>query len=118
MVTTARVDNERHRDDIQLAREFIFLKGYGIKSKAVEDLLGNRSLVPIKVCDYAEFCAYSNMSASSECLLGDLFRHGFQLLSDFPRRCSARFRNRRMESNIFASSPNSRGRADKAKPHH
>ncbi len=49
MLTTARVDDEHHRDDIQLAREFIFLKGYGVKSKAVENLLGNRLLVPIKV---------------------------------------------------------------------
>ncbi len=70
MLTTARVDNKHHRDNIQLAREFIFLKGYSVKSKAVEDLLGNRSLVPIKVCPRTNIFAYSNVTTSLECVLG------------------------------------------------
>lgn len=49
LVSTARIDNEKYREDIETAREFIFLGGYNVKSKAVENVLADRSLVPIKV---------------------------------------------------------------------
>ncbi|KLO06038.1 hypothetical protein SCHPADRAFT_895789 [Schizopora paradoxa] len=49
IVKLARVDDEHHRDKISRARNFVHLRGYGVKSKAVENLLGSQSLVPTKL---------------------------------------------------------------------
>ncbi|KLO05634.1 hypothetical protein SCHPADRAFT_839152 [Schizopora paradoxa] len=48
IVKFARVDDQHHREKVSLARDFVYLQGYGMKSKAVEDLLGSQSLVPTK----------------------------------------------------------------------
>ena len=45
-----RVDTERIRDDLKLAREFIFQRGLGPESKAVQGLkLGELSMTPTQV---------------------------------------------------------------------
>ncbi len=49
IVNLARVDNDAHRHDVHRARDLIYLEGYGVKSAAVDRLLGSRSLVPAKV---------------------------------------------------------------------
>ncbi|KAI0077095.1 hypothetical protein K474DRAFT_1662200 [Panus rudis PR-1116 ss-1] len=45
-VDNARQDDHARREKVQLARRFIYDLGYGITSKAVEDLLKPQSLVP------------------------------------------------------------------------
>lgn len=46
-----RVDDQKRRDKIELARTFIYEKGYVVNSKAVENLLKDESLVPTRVSD-------------------------------------------------------------------
>ena len=41
-----RVDTQIRRDDINLARSFMFTRGDGPTAKAVEDVLGPESRVP------------------------------------------------------------------------
>ena len=47
--TLARKDTHWIGDTIARARSFIYEKGYGVTSKAVEDLLKPESLVPTEV---------------------------------------------------------------------
>ncbi len=44
-----RVDNHAHRTDIKRALKFVYEDGKGVKSSAVERLLGEKSLVPVSV---------------------------------------------------------------------
>lgn len=45
-----RVDNEERRSAVQKAWNLIYLRGKGIGSKQVEDLLEDQSLLPVRVC--------------------------------------------------------------------
>lgn len=47
---TARIDNDAHRYDVDNGRKAIFLKGTSVRGKPIDNILGGRSLVPIKVC--------------------------------------------------------------------
>jgi hypothetical protein len=47
--TTARVDTQARRYDINRARKFVFEKGARIDGKHIKDLLGPQSLVPTRV---------------------------------------------------------------------
>ena len=49
--TTQRQANGELDFDIFMAREHIFRKGEGVRSAAVEKILGPKSFVPIEVCD-------------------------------------------------------------------
>jgi hypothetical protein len=51
-MSLARVDNLERRGRIKAAREIIYVKGYKIDSKAVEDLLRQDSLVPTAASVY------------------------------------------------------------------
>jgi len=55
-LTLARMDDARHYSRIQAAQEAVYLNNYAIKSKAVEDLLHEESLVPAKVRSVFSFC--------------------------------------------------------------
>ena len=45
-----RLDDEHRQENVELARKFIFEKGLGIKSTAVEGLLESKSYTPTRVC--------------------------------------------------------------------
>ena len=45
----ARVDNERRRDTVELAREWIFQKGVNVKSKPLQRLLDPKGWTPTRV---------------------------------------------------------------------
>ena len=45
----ARVDNERRRDTVELAREWIFQKGVNVKSKPIQRLLDPKGWTPTRV---------------------------------------------------------------------
>lgn len=45
-----RTDSAERRRLIKKVRKMIFKKGYSVSSKAIDDLLGDTSSVPIRVC--------------------------------------------------------------------
>lgn len=45
----ARIDDQIRRSWIETVREFIFERGHSVVSKAVENLIGDKSLVPTRV---------------------------------------------------------------------
>jgi len=45
----ARIDTPSRQQKVDMTREWIFEKGYGVKSAAVERVLGPESLVPTRV---------------------------------------------------------------------
>lgn len=45
----AREDNHAYRYDIASARDMIYKKGVAVQSKAIQDMLKDRSLVPTEV---------------------------------------------------------------------
>jgi hypothetical protein len=45
-----RIDNDDRRAKIEMTRGWIFEKGYGVLSKAVQRVLAPMSLVPTRVC--------------------------------------------------------------------
>lgn len=47
-----RIDTEHRREKVEISRKYIYEGGRGIKSKAVEDLLKEDSLVPTRVCSF------------------------------------------------------------------
>jgi len=55
-LTLTRMDDARCYSRIQAAQEAVYLNNYAIKSKAVEDLLYEESLVPAKVRSVFSFC--------------------------------------------------------------
>jgi len=48
-VKQSRIDNEQRQYDVDLARGFMFTRGDGPKSTAVENVLGSESRVPTRV---------------------------------------------------------------------
>jgi len=55
-LTLIRTDDARCYSHIQATQEAVYLNNYAIKSKAVEDLLHEESLVPAKVRSVFSFC--------------------------------------------------------------
>jgi len=55
-LTLARTDNARCYSRIQATQKAVYLNNYAIKSKAVEDLLHEESLIPAKVHSVFSFC--------------------------------------------------------------
>lgn len=54
---SARVDDEKRRNDVKAARKHIYEKNKGTNSKVVEDLLQPTSLVTTVVCIFLLFYA-------------------------------------------------------------
>ncbi len=87
IVKLARVDDDAHRHVVRRARDLVYLEGYGVKSAAVDRLLGSRSLVPAKVFLFFFFVLedIANFMSRMHSLRGILFRSNLpQLFSDFP----------------------------------
>jgi len=57
-LTLAQTDDARRYSHIQAAQEAVYLNNYAIKSKAVEDLLHEESLIPAKVRSVFSFCQW------------------------------------------------------------
>lgn len=77
-----RVDNEHTRRDIKTARKWVFEKGYGPESAAIERLLQERSLLPIQVHPLLLFV--SKLSNLSQSAFSKRFaEHGFNHYSLF-----------------------------------
>lgn len=48
-----RIDSLAVRQKIEVARRFIFEKGYGVRSAAVKRLLDAKCLLPVQVCSHS-----------------------------------------------------------------
>jgi hypothetical protein len=48
-ITNHRVDDSDRKNKITMARDFIYMKAYKVKSKAVENVLALQSMVPTAV---------------------------------------------------------------------
>ena len=59
-----QIDNDHREENVELAQNFIFEKGLGIKSKGVEGLLESRSYTPTQVCILT---SYSYFSRTNKC---------------------------------------------------
>lgn len=53
-----RIDNEKRRGKVKLARRFIYEQGKPVTGQAVEDLLKEESYVPTMVCSFTFFVAF------------------------------------------------------------
>lgn len=49
LIVKKRLDNDAHKKEIKTALKFVYEDGRGVKSTAVERLLGEKSLVPVSV---------------------------------------------------------------------
>ncbi len=50
--TEARVDTEHRQNDVKMAHNWIYSQGYPVDGKAINDLLGAKSLTPNCVCNF------------------------------------------------------------------
>jgi hypothetical protein len=50
-----RVDNEHRRQRVERARRAIYVKGVNISSHKIDEILGEGSLVPTRVCSSERF---------------------------------------------------------------
>jgi hypothetical protein len=55
-----RVDNDDRKEKVEMTRGWIFEKGYGVLSKAVQRILAVTSLVPTRVCISASVSSRTN----------------------------------------------------------
>ena len=90
-----RVDNDDIKMRVNMTREWIFTRGYGVLSNAVQRKLAPMSLVPTRVCAQVRINSYANFI--TECLFPTSFKIWFQLLFNVCCRSSSWVWTRCME---------------------
>jgi hypothetical protein len=65
-----RLDNDHRQRNVELAREFIFEKGLGIKSTRVEGLLESKSYTPTRVWIFLLYLTSANKCLRAPFLFG------------------------------------------------
>jgi hypothetical protein len=77
-----RVDDDDRKKKVEMTRSWIFERGYGVLSKAVQRILSPMSLVPTRVCSI-QVCIASHTNFQQNAFSERLSKFGFNFYSVF-----------------------------------